>query len=140
VPVISAIIRRDNEYPDVIQTDFWVYAAYEKPALGLTILREQILGEERFDFAFKTYIKRWAFKHPTPWDFFHSMDNAAGEDLSWFWNEWFLQTWKLDQGVKAINYTDNDAKGALNYHRKPGRNGPACNRLCNGGERQKQNH
>jgi len=100
--------------PDVIQTDFLGVAAYEKPAVGLTILREQILGEDRFDFAFRTYIKRWAFKHPTPWDFFHTMDNAAGEDLSWFWNEWFMTTWKLDQSVKAINYADNDAsKGSL---------------------------
>lgn len=100
--------------PDVIQGDYLGNAAYEKPAQGLMILREQILGEERFDYAFKTYIKRWAFKHPTPWDFFHSMDNAAGEDLSWFWNEWFLQTWKLDQAVKGIDYTDNDAaKGSL---------------------------
>lgn len=100
--------------PDVIQTDYLGNAAYEKPAQGLMILREQILGEERFDFAFRTYIKRWAFKHPTPWDFFHSMDNAAGEDLSWFWNEWFLQTWKLDQAVKEINYTDDDVnKGSL---------------------------
>ena len=100
--------------PDVIQPDYLGYAAYEKPALGLTILREQILGEKRFDYAFRTYIKRWAFKHPTPWDFFHAMDNAAGEDLSWFWNEWFLTTWKLDQSVKAINYVDNDpAKGSL---------------------------
>jgi len=100
--------------PDVIQEDYLGNAAYEKPALGLKILREQILGEERFDFAFQTYIKRWAFKHPTPWDFFHSMDNAAGEDLSWFWNEWFLTTWKLDQGIKAINYQQNDPKqGAL---------------------------
>jgi len=96
--------------PDVIQPDFLGFAAYEKPALGLTILREQILGEERFDYAFKTYIKRWAFKHPTPWDFFHSMDNAAGEDLSWFWNEWFLTTWKVDQSVKSINYVQNDPK------------------------------
>jgi hypothetical protein len=100
--------------PDVIQEDFLAVAAYEKPALGLTILREQILGEERFDYAFKTYIKRWAFKHPTPWDFFHTMDNAAGEDLSWFWNEWFFTTWKLDQGIKDISYPDNDAsKGAM---------------------------
>ena len=100
--------------PDVIQADYLGYAAYEKPALGLTILREQILGEERFDFAFRTYIKRWAFKHPTPWDFFHTMDNAAGEDLSWFWKEWFTTTYKLDQGVRAIDYIDNDAaKGSL---------------------------
>jgi hypothetical protein len=100
--------------PDVIQTSYLGNAAYGKPALGLMILREQILGEERFDYAFRTYIKRWAFKHPTPWDFFHTMDNAAGEDLSWFWNEWFLTTWKLDQGVKDIKYKDNDpAKGSL---------------------------
>lgn len=100
--------------PDVIQPDYLGYAAYEKPAAGLTILREQILGEKRFDYAFKTYIKRWAFKHPTPWDFFHTMDNAAGEDLSWFWNEWFCTTAKLDQSVKAIDYVDNDpSKGAL---------------------------
>ncbi len=100
--------------PDVIQPDYLGFAAYEKPALGLTILREQILGEKRFDYAFRTYIKRWAFKHPTPWDFFHSMDNAAGEDLSWFWNEWFFTTWTLDQAVKGINYVDNDpSKGSL---------------------------
>ncbi len=100
--------------PDVIQPDYLGYAAYEKPALGLKILREQILGEKRFDYAFRTYIKRWAFKHPTPWDFFHSMDNAAGEDLSWFWNEWFFTTWKLDQSVKSIDYIDNDpSKGSL---------------------------
>jgi hypothetical protein len=100
--------------PDVIQPGYLGYAAYDKPALGLTILREQILGEKRFDYAFKTYIKRWAFKHPTPWDFFHSMDNAAGEDLSWFWKEWFTTTLKLDQSVKAIDYIDNDpSKGAL---------------------------
>jgi hypothetical protein len=100
--------------PDVIQANYLGFAAYEKPGLGLTILREQILGEKRFDYAFRTYIKRWAFKHPTPWDFFHSMDNAAGEDLSWFWNEWFFTTWKLDQALKEINYLDNDpSKGSL---------------------------
>jgi len=100
--------------PDVIQPDYLGNAAYEKPALGLKILREQILGEERFDYAFRTYIKRWAFKHPTPWDFFHSMDNAAGEDLSWFWNEWFLTTWKLDQAVRGINYRQGDpSQGSL---------------------------
>jgi hypothetical protein len=100
--------------PDVIQEGYLGYAAYEKPSLGLTILREQVLGEKCFDYAFRTYIKRWAFKHPTPWDFFHTMDNAAGEDLSWFWNEWFFTTWKVDQSVKSVDYNDGDAtKGAL---------------------------
>ncbi len=100
--------------PDVINPNYLGYAAYEKPAMGLMILREQILGEQRFDYAFQTYIKRWAFKHPTPWDFFHSMDNAAGEDLSWFWNEWFTTTDKDDQAMKSIDYIDNDpSKGSL---------------------------
>ncbi|MGZ3944632.1 MAG: M1 family metallopeptidase [Mucilaginibacter sp.] len=100
--------------PDVIQANNLGFAAYEKPGLGLTILRDQILGEKRFDYAFRTYVKRWAFKHPTPWDFFHSMDNAAGEDLSWFWNEWFVNNWNDDQGVKSIEYIENDpSKGSL---------------------------
>ncbi|WP_461451910.1 M1 family metallopeptidase [Mucilaginibacter sp.] len=100
--------------PDVTPESFSGISEYEKPAMALTVLREQILGEDRFDYAFQTYIKRWAFKHPTPWDFFHTMDNAAGEDLGWFWNEWFFTTWKLDQAVKAIDYIDNDpSKGSL---------------------------
>ena len=100
--------------PDVIQADYLGYAAYEKPALGLTILREQILGEKRFDFAFQTYIKRWAFKHPSPYDFFRTIENVAGEELGWFWNEWFFTTQKLDQAVNGITYIDDDpSKGSL---------------------------
>lgn len=100
--------------PDVIEADYLSYAAYDKPAMGLTILREQILGEKRFDYAFQTYINRWAFKHPTPFDFFRTMENVAGEDLGWFWNEWFFTTQKLDQAVKGIAYLDNDPNnGAL---------------------------
>jgi Peptidase family M1 domain len=99
---------------NVVQGPYSDWAAYYKPCIGLVILREQILGTDRFDFAFRTYIQRWAFKHPTPWDFFHTMDNAAGEDLSWFWNEWFFTTWNLDQSVKEIKYIDGDpSKGAL---------------------------
>jgi len=96
--------------PDVTTEEISGITEYEKPALALAVLREQVLGEDRFDYAFQTYIKRWAFKHPTPWDFFHTMDNAAGEDLGWFWNEWFFQTWKLDQAIKGIEYTSNDPK------------------------------
>jgi hypothetical protein len=100
--------------PDVTSDDYSGMSEYEKPALGLMILREQVLGENRFDYAFQTYIKRWAFKHPTPWDFFHTIDNAAGEDLSWFWNEWFFTTWKDDQAIKQIDYNNDDpAEGAL---------------------------
>lgn len=100
--------------PDVIQNNYLGFAAYNKPALGLHILRDQILGADRFDYAFKTYIKRWAFKHPTPWDFFRTMENVAGEDLSWFFKAWFMTDWKLDQGVKEVKYVSGDVtKGAL---------------------------
>jgi hypothetical protein len=82
--------------------------------LGLTILREQVLGPERFDYAFREYIKHWAFKHPLPYDFFRAMNDAAGEDLNWFFKPWFFTTWKLDQAVQSVTYIDEDAKkGAL---------------------------
>lgn len=87
--------------------------SYYKAALGLVMAREYILGAKRFDYAFREYIRQWAFKHPAPADFFRLMNNASGEDLNWFWNEWFYQTWTLDQGIKSVSYVDNDpAKGA----------------------------
>jgi hypothetical protein len=87
---------------------------YFKPSAGLITLREQILGPERFDLAFRTYVERWAFKHPAPDDFFRTMENVAGEDLSWFWKGWFVNNWRLDQGVNSVKYVKNDAtKGAV---------------------------
>ena len=88
---------------------------YNKPAVGLKLLREQILGEKRFDYAFQTYIKNWAFKHPTPDDFFRSMENAAGESLQWFWRGWFVNNWKHDLAVRDVKYVDNNnfSKGCL---------------------------
>jgi len=87
---------------------------YAKTALGLTILRNNVLGPERFDYAFREYIKHWAFKHPLPYDFFRAINDAAGEDLNWFFKPWFFTTWKLDQAVQSVTYVDNDAtKGAL---------------------------
>lgn len=76
--------------------------AYFKPGMGLDILRESVLGPERFDKAFRTYVDRWAFKHPTPWDFFHTMENVSGEELNWFWRGWFINKWKIDQAVKSV--------------------------------------
>lgn len=100
--------------PEVTQQGNLGMAAYQKPSDGLDILRKHILGQERFDSAFRTYIDRWAFKHPTPWDFFRTMENVGGEDLSYFWRGWFFTNSKLDQGIKSVNYVDNDpAKGAL---------------------------
>lgn len=87
---------------------------YVKPGAGLTILREQVLGKERFDKALRTYVERWAYKHPTPDDFFRTIENVAGEDLSWFWRSWFVNNWRFDQGVNAIKYVKNDpAKGVI---------------------------
>ena len=87
---------------------------YFKPSAGLVLLREQILGPERFDFAFKTYIENWAFKHPTPDDFFRTMENASGESLQWFWRGWFVNNWRLDVAVRDVKYvSDSPAKGAL---------------------------
>lgn len=84
--------------------------AYFKPGLGLGILRENILGPEKFDKAFRTYVHRWAFKHPTPWDFFHTMENVSGEELNWFWRGWFMNKWKVDQAVKAVKPVNGDYK------------------------------
>ena len=87
---------------------------YSKPGEALVILRENVLGKERFDFAFKTYVERWAYKHPAPDDFFRTMENVAGEDLSWFWRAWFVHNWRFDQGINAVKYVDNNPKsGAL---------------------------
>jgi hypothetical protein len=89
-------------------------ALYFKPGYGLELLRNEILGADRFDYAFKLYIQRWAFKHPTPWDFFRTMDNAAGEDLSWFWKGWFIENYRLDQAIESVKYEgDNEANGAI---------------------------
>ncbi|WP_316746184.1 M1 family metallopeptidase [Pedobacter gandavensis] len=81
---------------------------YYKPGVGLNILRDQVLGADRFDYAFKKYIEAWAFKHPTPFDFFRSMENGAGEDLSWFWRGWFLENWKTDQGIAGVKEVNKD--------------------------------
>lgn len=87
---------------------------YFKSALGLILLREQIVGPERFDPAFRRFIAEWAFKHPKPSDFFRAMENGTGEDLSWWWREWYLNNWQFDQAVSGIEYVDGDpAKGAL---------------------------
>jgi len=83
---------------------------YFKPAFGLVLLREVILGHDRFDYAFKKYIERWAFKHPAPDDFFRTMDNEAGEDLTWFWREWFQHNWQLDLAIQSVSYRDNNYK------------------------------
>ncbi|MEP0711378.1 MAG: M1 family metallopeptidase, partial [Algoriphagus sp.] len=91
-----------DTYPDVVNLGNLGMLAYNKPAMGLLILREYVLGHERFDNAFKSYIKTWAYKHPQPTDFFNHMENVAGENLSWFWQGWFYGTGNIDLGVNAV--------------------------------------
>jgi hypothetical protein len=100
--------------PDVTSGNNLGISAYFKPGMGLELLRDEILGKDRFDLAFRYYINNWAYKHPTPWDFFHAIENAAGENLDWFWRGWFMNNWKLDQSVKAVDYVENDStKGSI---------------------------
>jgi hypothetical protein len=77
--------------------------AYGKPATALNILRETIMGRELFDFAFKQYAQRWQFKHPTPSDFYRSMEDASGVDLDWFWRGWFYDIDPVDISLDSIN-------------------------------------
>jgi hypothetical protein len=78
--------------------------AYGKPATALNILRETILGRELFDFAFKTYANRWMFKHPTPEDFFRTMEDASSVDLDWFWRGWFYTTDYVDISINSVKW------------------------------------
>ncbi len=95
--------------PDVSSPATWGINNYSKPALGLRLLRDVVIGPERFDAAFKNYIDNWVFKHPTPYDFFHSIENFTGETLDWFWRGWFLNNWKFDAAVKDVKYFDDNA-------------------------------
>lgn len=76
--------------------------AYGKPATGLNIMRETIMGRELFDYAFKEYCRRWAFRHPTPEDFFRTMEDASAIDLDWFWRGWFYTTEHCDMNLKSV--------------------------------------
>ena len=98
-PMISA--------PDNLREMSLGILGYQKPAEVLMMLRNSVLGAERFDEAFKEYVHRWAYKHPGPDDFFRTMENVSGEDLGWFWRSWILNNWKLDQAVTGVSYKKN---------------------------------
>ena len=84
--------------------------AYAKPATALNILRETIMGRELFDYAFKEYCRRWAFKHPTPADFFRTMEDASAVDLDWFWKGWFYSIDKVDISIDSVSWYTADLK------------------------------
>lgn len=84
--------------------------AYSKPATALNILRETVMGRELFDYSFKTYARRWEFKHPTPEDFFRTMEDASAVDLDWFWRGWFYGIDPVDISLDSVKYYRMDSK------------------------------
>ncbi len=105
-----------DTYPDVAKSMNLAFTAYYKPATGMIMLREYILGHERFDNAFRAYIKAWAYKHPQPSDFFNCMENVAGENLNWFWRGWFTGTGNINIGI--TNVTDNSGYTTVSFENK----------------------
>jgi hypothetical protein len=93
--------------------------AYTKPATGLNILRETIMGRELFDFSFREYSRRWAFKHPTPADLFRTMEDASGEDLDWFWRGWFYSIDACDIAIDTVRYAVMDISAVPPPERTP---------------------
>jgi len=91
--------------PVEVQDLFWT--GYQKPALMLSVLRDQVLGRERFEAAFRAYMHAWAFKHPTPADFFRLMQTHSGVDLAWFWHDWVYTTGHPDQVIESITSGDS---------------------------------
>ncbi|MEI9928985.1 MAG: M1 family metallopeptidase [Rhizomicrobium sp.] len=87
---------------DQVIEDYRHYVSYYKSAFGMVLLRDTILGPDRFDYAFRKFIRDWAYKHPSPSDFFRAMESAGGEDLSWFWREWYFSTGTYDVAVTSV--------------------------------------
>ncbi|NNT71891.1 M1 family metallopeptidase [Flavobacterium sp. IMCC34852] len=113
--------------------------AYGKPATALNILRETIMGHDLFDYAFKTYANRWKFKHPTPEDFFRTMEDASAVDLDWFWRGWFYTTDYNDIGIKEVKkyFVSNEASKEVSdfmktRRRRDSRNGPMVYMIAEG--------
>lgn len=112
---IAAILKDPDApppmtYADAVKEKYRHPITYFKTAFGLVLLREQIIGPERFDPAFRRYIATWAYKHPSPSDFFRFMDSEAGEDLSWFWRGWFAHNWQFDMSLDKVVATGGDWK------------------------------
>jgi hypothetical protein len=96
---------------DRIEPRWLGQVGYNKPGLALRLLRDVVLGPDRFDAAMREYVRRWAFRHPTPADFFRTFEDGAGEDLSWFWRPWFYTTATLDQSVDSVATVTDSAGG-----------------------------
>src|SRR5258708_27126127 len=108
--------------PDRINPQLLGIAAYVKPSVGLQLLRQEIMGPEAFDDAFRTYIQRWAYKHPSPTDFYRTMEDVGGRRLDWFWREWFRENPHFDQAIDTVATSRNgDVQTVTLPHRNPPR-------------------
>lgn len=105
--------------PDNIDPAALGAIGYRKPALVLLTLRNHVDGAESFDPAFREYIRSWAFKHPTPGDFFRSVENSTGEDLSWFWRSFFYTTDVLDIGIDSVSTRSAERTDVRNHSAAP---------------------
>jgi hypothetical protein len=94
------------------------WTAYQKPALMMRLLREEVLGPDVFDRSFAEYARRWQFRHPQPADFFRTMDNLSGRNLDWFWREWVFTTARLDQSVDSVVPLDSTTRVVLGNRRE----------------------
>lgn len=116
---IAAVLSRPGiepimSTPQGVKENHLGLLAYSKPGYGLTLLRNEIIGKERFDAAFKKYVEYWAYKHPTPEDFFRTIENETGDNLAWFWRGWFVNNWLMDQSIDEVRYIDMDpSKGTI---------------------------
>ncbi len=109
-PEVPPILMPADAFPE----NYLHPVSYFKAAFGLVLLRDQILGPQRFDAAFRKYIRDWAYRHPSPSDFFREMESEGGEDLGWFWRGWFMNNWIFDLSVDGAKYVHDDYhQGAL---------------------------
>lgn len=105
-------------YADRIRPSSLGFLAYRKPAYGLMLLREYVVGPEAFDPAFKAYFQRWAYRHPQPADLFRTLEDVTGEDLDWFWRSWFMETDVLDHAVANVESREDGTTDITVAHRE----------------------
>jgi aminopeptidase N len=115
--MVAGVDKPVNITPDRIDPRLLGEASYVKPSVGLQLLRQEILGPDAFDDAFRTYTARWAYKHPTPTDFFRTMEDVSGRRLDWFWRQWFIENARFDQSIDSVvvKKTGNTTKVGVVY-------------------------
>jgi hypothetical protein len=107
-----------DTYPDQLRPQSLGWFAYRRPGKGLLILRDYLVGEERFDAAFREYIDRWAYKHPQPADFFRTMEDVTGEDLDWFWRQWYMADGDVRYDAAVVGVEAGDGGSVITFENR----------------------